>query len=172
MNINPKITKAFNHFKGIIHAIGSDGVVTRNEYNDLKLWCKAHEGICTDPPFNLFYEEVKTIIDTGIMTSEELQDMIGIMQRFETKFQIGDESNSHLHYLQGLCYGILADDQINKYELELLQKWLENNGHYLEKPQFKSLYGMLLQMSDIDTLNPEQHKIMRISLTEIVNMED
>ena len=71
---NMKTQKPFNHLKGIIHGISSDGRITRGEFAEMKLWCQAHEGLCESSPFKEFFAEVKAILDDGTMTAEEVME--------------------------------------------------------------------------------------------------
>jgi hypothetical protein len=164
-----KTQKPFNHLKGIIHGISSDGRITRGEFNELKLWCQAHEGICEEPPFKEFYDQIKSIIDDGTMTSEEIWEMETILKKHETELSVPESTEAKIEFLQGVCYGILADGQINKYEITVLKKWLEENSMLLVLSPFKEMHALLTAVMDDAKVDLEEEKELKKFFLEVLD---
>lgn len=143
-----KTQKPFNHFKGIIYGISSDGRITRGQFEEMKLWCQAHQGLCQESPFKEFFEEIKSILGVGIMTSEEIDEMKAILEKYESQLSDSQSAEARIQILQGICYGILADEQVNKYEIYVLKKWLEENKSMLDQYPFKEMHALLTDVME------------------------
>ncbi|WP_373521501.1 hypothetical protein [Aquiflexum sp.] len=166
-----KTQKPFNHFKGIIHGISSDGRITRGQFEEMKLWCQAHKGLCQESPFKEFFEEIKSILDGGTMTSEEIDEMKTILKKYESQLSISETVESRIQMLQGICYGILADEQINKYEIYVLKKWLEENNSMLSLSPFKEMHAILTVVMDDGQVDIKEEKELKKRFLEILKLE-
>jgi len=165
-----KTQKPFNHLKGIIHGISSDGRITRGEFNEMKLWCQAHEGLCEESPFKEFYTEVKEILNGGTMTAEEIFELKTITEKYESELSISESTEAKIQFLQGICYGILADGEINKYEVQVLKKWLEENATVLERSPFKEMHTLLIAIMDDGKVDIGEEKNLKKYFLEVLKM--
>ncbi len=165
-----KTQKPFNHLKGIIHGISGDGIISRAEFNEIKLWCQAHEGLCEESPFREFFEEVKIILEGGTMTSEEIWELKKIIDEHEFNLSKPDSKEAKLEFLQGVCYGILADEQINKYEVDVLRNWLNENEELLDKSPFKEMQKLLDKVMSNGRVDPNEEKELRSCFKQVIEM--
>lgn len=165
-----KTQKPFNHLKGIIHGISSDGRITRGEFTEMKLWCQAHQGLCEESPFKEFFAEVKAILDGGVMTSEEIMELKIIIKNHESELSISESTEAKIQFLQGICYGILADEEINKYEVTVLKKWLEENSTMLGLSPFKEMHALLTQVMEDGKVDIEEEKELKKYFLEVMEM--
>jgi hypothetical protein len=163
--------KPFNHLKGIIFGIGSDGTIGRAEFNELKLWCQAHQGLCEEAPFGEFFSEIKSILDVGLMTSEEIFEMNQLIKKYQPLLSPDQSPNAELHFLQGICYGILADDEINKYELDKLKGWLKNEISLTEKEPFKGMLELISKVMQNNHVSNEDYKELKAFFQKVIAME-
>jgi hypothetical protein len=166
-----KTQKPFNHFKGIIHGISSDGRISRGQFEEMKLWCQAHGGLCNQSPFKEFFEEIKSILDGGIMTSEEIDEMKTIINKYESQLSVSETVEARIQMLQGICYGILADEQINKYEIYVLKKWLEENNTMLGLSPFKEMHALLTDVMEDGQVDIIEEKELKKYFLEILKIE-
>ncbi|MFD2202697.1 hypothetical protein [Shivajiella indica] len=166
-----KTQKPFNHFKGIIFGISSDGRITRGQFQEMKLWCQAHEGLCQQSPFKEFFEEIKSILDGGTMTSEEIDELKSILKKYKSQLSVPETVEARIQMLQGICYGILADEQINKYEIYVLKKWLEENTTMLSLSPFKEMYAILTDVMDDGQVDIKEEKELKKYFSEILKLE-
>lgn len=165
-----KTQKPFNHLKGIIHGISSDGRITRGEFTEMKLWCQAHEGLCEESPFKEFYTEVKEILNGGTMTAEEIFELKTITEKYESELSISESTEAKIQFLQGICYGILADGEINKYEVQVLKKWLEENATVLDRSPFKEMNALLIAVIDDRKVDIGEEKNLKKYFLEVLKM--
>ncbi|MCH6199448.1 hypothetical protein MMU07_07660 [Aquiflexum sp. LQ15W] len=165
-----KTQKPFNHLKGIIHGISSDGRITRGEFTEMKLWCQAHQGLCEESPFKEFFTEVKAILDGGMMTAEEIMELKSILKKYESELSVSESKEAKIHFLQGICYGILADAEINKYEVTVLKKWLEENNTVLGLSPFKEMYALLSRVMEDGKVDIEEEKELKKYFLEVLEM--
>lgn len=165
-----KTQKPFNHFKGIIHGISSDGRITRGQYEEMKLWCQAHEGLSKESPFKDFFEEIKSVLDGGTMTSEEIDEMKTILKKYESELSVSETVEAKMQMLQGICYGILADEQINKYEIYVLKKWLEENDTMLGLSPFKEMHALLTDVMDDGQVDIKEERELKKYFLEILKI--
>ena len=91
--------KPFNHLKGIIFGIGSDGTIDRAEFNELKLWCQAHQGLCDETPYGEFFLEIKSILEIGVMTSEVIFEMNQLIKKYQPLLSPDQSPDAELHFL-------------------------------------------------------------------------
>lgn len=133
-NIITQTQIAFHNLNGLISGIAMDGRISKSEFDAIKGWCQTHHGLCDQEPFNSFYHEIHDKIRPGVLGSEEIFELKSILDSYAPKFEEKDKSKAALHYLQGICFGIMADGDINKYELLMLKNWLD------EHDQLKTTY--------------------------------
>lgn len=166
-----KTQKPFNHLKGIIQGISSDGRIARGQFEEMKLWCQAHERLCNESPFREFFTEIKTILDGGIVTSEEIDQMKTILSKYESKLSVPETVDARIQMLQGICYGILADEQINKYEIHVLKKWLEENNAMLGQYPFNEMHAILTEVMEDGIVDLKEEKELKKYFLEILKLE-
>lgn len=163
--------KPFNHLKGIIQGISSDGRISRGQFEEMKLWCQAHAGLCDESPFKEFFAEIKSILDGGRMTSEEIVEVKSILNKYDSLLSVSETVEAKIQMLQGICYGILADEQINKYEIYVLKKWLEENNSMLTLSPFKEMHAILTDVMDDGQVDIEEEKELKKYFLEILKLE-
>lgn len=163
--------KPFNHLKGIIFGIGSDGTIDRAEFNELKLWCQAHEGLCDEAPFSEFFSEIKSILDVGVMTSEEIFEMNQLIKKYQPLLSPDNSPNAELHFLQGICYGIMADDEINKYELDMVKGWLKGEVSLTKNEPFKGMLELITTVMQNNHVSNEEYKELKTYFKKVIAME-
>ncbi|MEP0713554.1 hypothetical protein [Algoriphagus sp.] len=162
---------AFHNLNGLVTGIASDGRISRSEYEVLKSWCQTHEGLCSEEPFRSFFEEISSKIKTGTIGSEEIYELKEILQNYGPKFEEKDKIKADLYFLQGICYGIMADGDINKYELEMLKKWLDGNKHLRETYPFKEIAEVVSKVIEDGKIDQEEYKFLVKYFKEFMRIE-
>jgi hypothetical protein len=162
---------AFHNLNGLVNGIAIDGRITRSEYEVLKAWCQTHEGLCSAEPFSSFFAEIATKVQTGTIGSEEIFELKEILENYAPKFKEKDKTKADLHFLQGICYGIMADGDINKYELEMLKKWLDENSHLRETYPFKEIAEVVGKVIADGKIDPEEYKFLVTYFKEFLKIE-
>jgi len=163
--------KPFNHLKGIIFGIGSDGVINRAEFNELKLWCQAHQGLCEVAPFDEFFSKIKSILDEGKVGSEEIFEMNQLIKKYQPMLSPDQSQDAALHFFQGICYGILADEEINKYELDMLKGWLNHQTALNQKEPFYGMLNLVNKVMANNHVSNEEYKELKIFFEKVIALE-
>lgn len=167
--MNSKTTQAYNRLKGLLHGVFLDRRVNRNEIMELKDWCFAHEELATDGPFKGFYTEIKSILDTGVVTSEEILDLNVILTKYRKHFIPKDQATADINFLRGICYGILADGEINRHEIYMLKTWLTENEHLCVDAPYKDFYAIITKVLEDGKVDKEETKALEKLFKDFLN---
>lgn len=162
---------AFHNLNGLVNGIAMDGRITRNECEALKAWCHTHEGLCSQEPFNSLFEEIASKVKTGNIGSEEIFELKEILNKYGSKFEEKDKTKADLHFLQGVCYGIMADGDINKYEIEMLKKWMDENSHLKETYPFQKIYDVVADAIGKGKIDSDEYKELVKYFKEFLKIE-
>lgn len=168
-NMNPKTTQAYNRLKGLLHGVFLDRRVNRNEIMELRDWCYANEELATDGPFKDFFHEIKAILDTNVVTAEEILDMNVILTKYRKHFVPKDQAVADINFLRGICYGILADGEINKHEVYMLKTWLEENAHLCMDAPYKDFYDIISKVLEDGKVDYEESKTLEKLFKDFLN---
>lgn len=170
-NIITQTQIAFHNLNGLINGIAMDGHITKSEFDALKSWCQTHDGLCSVDPFKNFHEEVKEKIRSGVLGSEEIIELKEIIAKYSPLFEEKDQIKADLHFLQGVCYGIMADGDINKYELNLLQKWLTDHDHLKDTYPFNEITAVVKKAIDAGKIEQEEYKYLTKYFMEFLKID-
>ncbi|MFC5624289.1 hypothetical protein [Algoriphagus winogradskyi] len=162
---------AFHNLNGLVNGIAMDGRITRNEYEALKAWCQTHEGLCTQEPFDSFYKEISAKVRIGTVGAEEIYELKEILEKHAPNFEETDKTKADLHFLQGVCYGIMADGDINKYEIEMLKKWMDENDHLSASYPFNEIHEVVENAIEKGKIDSEEYKDLVKYFKEFLKIE-
>jgi hypothetical protein len=153
---NEEIRNAAFQLAGLIYGISLDGIVTKNEYEALKSWCRENEPLCELESFQNLHNQIKPIIDDGIVNTEEIEEMKRIINDFlgENDAKTGEAPN--LYFLNGIFKGILASGDINTYEIYKLNQWLEKNDHLKNSSPFDELFTLIASVLEDKKVDDEE----------------
>lgn len=169
--MDPIKQEAFNNLNGMIHGVFLDGKVTREEILQLKGWCNHYEHLASEQPFSDLFAEIKSILDDGVVTAEEILDMKVILSKYRKQFRSKDDNAADLHFLQGICYGIIADGEVNKHEVYMLKKWLEENDHLSEDEPYSSFHKIILKVLEDGKVDNEESNQLKSLFTRFLKSE-
>ncbi|MEB2778572.1 hypothetical protein SYJ56_24905 [Algoriphagus sp. D3-2-R+10] len=162
---------AFHNLNGLVNGIAMDGKINRSEYEALKAWCQTHEGLCSDEPFHSFFEEIAIKVKTGTIGSEEIVELKEILEKYALNFEEEDKTKADLHFLQGVCYGIMVDGDINSYELEMLKKWMDENEHLSATYPFNEIYEVVEQAIKIGKIDDGEYRYLVTYFKEFLKID-
>lgn len=138
-----EIRNAAFQLAGLIYGISLDGIVTKNEYEALKSWCLENEPLCELDAFQKLYGRIKPIIDDGKVNSEEIEELKNIIYGFLEESGAEKETVPNMYFLNGIFKGILANGDINTYEIYKLNQWLEKNSQIKSQAPFRELFEVV-----------------------------
>lgn len=148
-----------------------DGRVTREEILQLKGWCNHYEHLAKEKPFSDFFSEIKRILQDGVVTAEEILDMKVILSKYRKFFINPDTKIADLNFLQGICYGIIADGEVNKHEVYMLKNWLEENEHLSKEEPFSKFHKIITRVLEDGKVDHKESKELKELFTRFLKSE-
>ena len=119
--------KAFHTLEGLLKGIALDGKVEPLEQKELSEWCEEYGKFANRHPFKEILPSIKAALADGVLTPEELKDLLWLCSNLKGENQYFDAVTADIQTLQGILHGITADGKIEKEELVRLQDWISEN---------------------------------------------
>lgn len=163
---------AFNNLKGLVTGISADGRISTGEFKALKDWCQTHEKLTeVNRVFGLLHRKIQAIVADGVVSAEEIAEINAVLTKYELYFNAPENLNANLHFLQGLCYGIMADGEINKYELTMLQKWIDDNHDVKHEAPFLEIQNIISQVLEDGRIDNAEYLRLQAYFKEFIKLE-
>jgi len=67
---------------GLAKGIAADGALANSELDYLVRWLVANQAITSDPLVDALYRQIRAMLSDGVFTSEEREDLLGILRDF------------------------------------------------------------------------------------------
>lgn len=164
--------KAFNSLVGIIEGISIDSQINQKEIDELEKWCDKHEFLACTNPFNDLITNVQVIISDNIVTTEEIEDMKWLCNKFADGFDYYDFFTSDLQILQGICHGILSDGIIHEREIVELDKWLSSNSHLSSYYPYDEITSIITEVLSDGKIEDNEISLLKKYFNEFVILND
>lgn len=166
---NQEIKNAAFQLAGLIYGISLDGVITKNEYEALKSWCRENEPLCELDSFQSLHSQIRPIIDDGKVNSEEIEELKSIINSFLAENGADNELAPNMYFLNGIFKGILASGDINTYEIYKLNQWLEKNEHLKKSTPFDELFALIASVLEDKKVDDEEAVQLKEFFTKMIN---
>lgn len=153
-NKKRNINKAVSALRGILEGIVSDGKLNDTEIMFLRLWLNEqseHSGDILD-----LYEAVEDILEDGIITSEEYNDL---MQLIEDCIEYGPkftEESERINEFIGFISGISVDDDVNIEEFKMLIQMMDKMDDISDKFPLNVVKKNLEAILEDGIIDPEE----------------
>jgi len=154
-----RIEKAFHTLEGLLNGIALDGKIEPLEQRELSEWCEEHGKFANRHPFNEIVPNIKTALSDGILTPEELKDLLWLCSNLKGENPYFDAVTADIQMLQGILHGVTADGKIEKEELTRLQGWISDNEHLsgcYPYDELNTVLSSVLKDGEIDQQEHEQ----------------
>lgn len=140
--------KALQDLLGLLQGVMADQQISSDEALFLDTWLRNNEAIESDPDYQDLLELTTDILEDGICTAEELDDLQGLVQTIlECRLGNGFSNDKEaMQRLLGICKGITADQSLGEAEILVLRSWLERSAFWTETPLGR---GLRMAISDI-----------------------
>lgn len=119
--------KALFTLKGILEGILIDDEINHDEVMELLNWLSVNEALEKYKPFDEIIESLNSILDDGYIDEEEKEDLIWLSGQFSEHGKYYDIITRSVQTLQGICHGILADNQIKDAEVAGIISWIDDH---------------------------------------------
>jgi hypothetical protein len=166
---NQETKNAAFQLAGLIYGISLDGIVTKNEYDALKSWCRENEPLCELESFQKLHSQIKPIIDDGIVNAEEIEELKAIINNFLGENDAQKSEAPNLYFLNGIFKGILASGDINTYEIYKLNQWLEKNEHLKNSAPFDEMFTLIASVLEDKKVDDEEAKQLKAFFSNLIN---
>ena len=157
-------TKAVLTLKGIIDGVLADVILNDIEIIFLRAWSDNDAFNFNDGDFIDIKEQVKDILEDGMISSSEQKDMQQMLNDIlEYSSKIKDPHNKSINYLLGFLSGISADDILCDEEIFTLRDNLSQKADYaMQWPAnaLKARLDLVLKDGIID--DDERHDLMEL----------
>lgn len=161
--------KAIHSLEGILNGIYIDKDINELEVKELASWCDNHLEYVNRHPFKELIPKIHEIIDDGIVTDNEYQDLKWFIQSLTTKNEFYDAITSDIQRLQGVLHGILADNEISDMEVINLKKWLLDNEQLIGIYPFDELESMVIGITQDGKITNEERDYLLRFISDFVD---
>lgn len=164
--------KAINSLKGILLGINSDGQINAKEIEELDRWVIEHNHLINRNPFNEFLSLIQNRISNKIPSSEAIEDLFWLCQKYEGDNYYYSGVTSDLQILQGICHGILADGEINDHEIFDLHNWLQTNEHLNTYYPYDEIRSLILSVVADKVIDDQERTVLKAYFNQFVNLHN
>ncbi len=110
-------------------------------------------------------------MDKGRPTSNEIFDLNDVLDKYRTELAPGNDANSELHFLQGICYGLLGEEPISKRKLERLKVWVEENPKVNDQYPFNQISPFIDQVLTNGEIDLSEQDKLKNYFSEILELD-
>lgn len=172
INAKSKADKAINSLKGILQGINIDDKIKEQEITELKNWAHEHNDLIERNPFNEFMTIIENSTSDNIPTSEGIEDLYWLCQKYEGDNYFYNGLTADLQTLQGVCHGILADGEIEDKEIEQLHVWLSENEHLSTHWPYDELRSLVLSIVADKKIDDDERLVLKAFMNQFVDLKD
>ena len=123
---------AMSDLYGIALGINIDSKAWQDESTGLLDWKKRNQNNASQPFFKEVFERIDRILEDGIITEEEVEQLINISRPFLDARPEKRETQA-TRELIGILRGIMCDDWLNEKEIRGLKRWLDDQEQTTDK---------------------------------------
>lgn len=155
-----RIEKIVHTLEGIVKGISIDDQIDGIEIEALRNWCKKYEDMIHKHPFNELIPLIEEIIEDGIITEEEKEDLLWFLNKFSKDNNYFNLITADMQRLQGILTGIIADGKITEKELENLDKWLSEHEHMTKHWPYDEIVSIITDVLADKKIDEQEHKFL------------
>lgn len=161
--------KALNSLTGIIKGIQADESINHKEIDELQNWCLLQYEYVNRHPFKEIIPLVKDSIQDGILTVEEVEDILWLCSSYVNTNPYYDAATSGIVELQGIIHGILSDGAILKEELYFLREWLQQNDILETIYPYDEVYALVHEVLKDGHVSIDEEKFLKAFFADFID---
>lgn len=165
----PVIEKAFVRLKGILEGIFIDGVVTKQEFKEIKKWYEEYKANYTNPLFTPLLKAVYEAMADGEITPEECDNILWVCKNIVTENKYSVAVKYEIQNLHGIIEGILADGIITDGEVRGLNTWLAEHENLKGTHPFDDISSMLEDVLADGVIDDYERKQLKALFEDCIN---
>lgn len=168
--------KAFANLISIIDGLLSDGNVDQKEILYLDTWLLETDEISDNYCVKAIRRRISDILADGIIDDTEIKflkaDLIKIQKDLiDLPYLKLDSIESDRHLLEGLCKGVLANNQLNDSEIKYLKWFLSVNGALKNNYPGKELYTLVEDILRDGIITDEERESLKQALVSFTGCD-
>lgn len=172
LTVRSQTDKAINSLKGILLGINMDGIVDKEEMEELREWSKKHDYLINRNPFNEFMYIIGQTVENGVPVKETIEDLFWLCQKYESDNYYYNAVTADLQTLQGICHGIIANGVIRDEEIIELNKWLYENEHLNTFYPYDEIRSLLLSILSDGKIDEEEKTVLLAYFNQFVTLNN
>lgn len=161
--------KALFTLKGILEGILIDDEVNHDETLELLNWLSVNEALEKYKPFDEIIASLNSILEDGCIDDEEKEDLIWILRQFSDQGKYYDIITRSVQTLQGVCHGLLADNQITEAEVAGIVNWIEEHEFLEGTYPYDELHTLLNSILADMIITNDELNVLKAFLGEFVD---
>lgn len=166
-----ELHKAVNTLKGIVAGITTDYKISDAEINELSHWCLCHKNLINKHPFNELIPLIESVFSDGIITTEEVNDIVWLCNNFVSDSSYYNLITSSLQFLNGLIHGILADGSISNEEIHTLKNWVSSNDFLTGCYPFDEIDSLLASILSDGVVTDDERAMLTAFLSNFIDLK-
>lgn len=161
--------KAFANLISIIDGLLSDGHLDQKEILYLDTWLLDSEEISDNHCVKAIRRRIADILADGVIAPSEIKslkaDLLKIQKELiDLPWLNLDSIESDRHLLEGLCKGMLANNQLTDAEIKYLRWFLSVNGALKNNYPGKELYTLIEDILADGLITEDERELLRQAL--------
>lgn len=165
-----ELHKAINTLQGIVAGITTDRITSEDEINELSNWCMLHNHLSNKHPFNELIPLVESVYADGIVTQEEIDDIVWLCNNFISDSHYYDLITSSLQFLSGMIHGIMADGEVTDEEIYALKKWISTNDYLSGCYPFDEIESLLLSILADGKITEDERNMLKAFFSDFIDV--
>lgn len=163
--------KAVYTLKGILEGIQLDNDINEAEISELYAWCETYKSIALKNPFKEIVNTIQSTITGDKDKSEAIDDLVWLMQKYDSSFNYYGAITSELQLLQGICHGLVADGRLTDEEIFELDKWLDSNDHLSSYYPYDEIRTLVLTIVSDKKIDEDERILLLAYLNQFAKIE-
>jgi len=164
--------KAFQTLRGLMDGITIDDTISEDEILELRNWVGVNEPLAQHAPFDELIEKISAVLEDNKLTNEELDDILWLIDKCATGGEYYDLTTLYIQRLEGLCHGIIADNDISESEILALNDWISEHDFLLTGTYpFEEIKTLILGVISDGLISEDERLLLKAYFAEFVDCE-
>ena len=164
--------KAFQTLRGIVDGISLDGRISDDEVLELKNWIGVNDQLSCHKPFDELISTISNALEDNVLTGDELEDILWVIDKCSTGGEYYDLTTLQIQRLEGICHGIIADNNVTEDEIISLNEWLSDNDFLLKGTYpYEEIRTLVLGVISDGIITEDECLLLKAYFAEFVDYE-
>ena len=163
--------KALFTLKGLIEGALIDGEINPDEIMELRNWLGINRDLEKYKPFDEIIASIDDILADGVITDEEKDDLLWLASSFSENGKYYDLITRSIQNLQGVCYGLIADNMLTEPEILSFSEWIEENSFLDGTYPYDEIKALMYSILQDGIITDDELLTLKAFMGDFVNCE-